>query len=152
MEALFHDKDQIIRELRKDPLINKDDNQQVNGGEIQQESSDLLQKEALLANELNTLGNLKILSNLLMEVKTNSELSELENCYYSLQSLRQKMRNNTAFLKQSFNFQQSISLYVDSLHLELVTELYEILTTGFWKITENTIQFTPCLLYTSRCV
>lgn len=143
MEALFHDKDQIIRELRKDPLINKDDNQQVNGGEIQQESSDLLQKEALLANELNTLGNLKILSNLLMEVKTNSELSELENCYYSLQSLRQKMRNNTAFLKQSFNFQQSISLYVDSLHLELVTELYEILTTGFWKITENTIQFTP---------
>lgn len=101
MEALFHDKDQIIRELRKDPLINKDDNQQVNGGEIQQESSDLLQKEALLANELNTLGNLKILSNLLMEVKTNSELSELENCYYSLQSLRQKMRNNTAFLKQS---------------------------------------------------
>ncbi|CAI1668443.1 hypothetical protein SEUBUCD646_0N00760 [Saccharomyces eubayanus] len=143
MEALFHDKDEIIRELRKDPLIIKDDNHIINGKELQQESSDLLQQEAQLANELNTLDNLKILSNLLTEVKTNLELLELENCYYSLQSLRQKMRNNTAFLKQSFNFQQSISLYVDSLHLKLVTELYEILTTGFWRITENTIQFTP---------
>lgn len=53
------------------------------------------------------------------------------------------MRNNAAYLKQSFNFQQSISTYVETLHLELVTTLYKILTNGFWKITENSIQFTP---------
>lgn len=143
MESLFDDKEEIIRELRKDPLIIKDDNQMVNGSGLELDSNDLLQQEALLANELNTLDNLKTLSILIIEVKTNLDLLELRNCYYSLQSLRKKMRNNTAFIKQSFNFQQSISSYVDTLHLELVTALYTILTGGFWKITENTIHFTP---------
>ncbi|QHS75670.1 Dsl1p [Saccharomyces paradoxus] len=145
MESFFPDKGEIIRELLKDPLIIKDDSKRINGSELQLDSSDLLQREALLANELNILDNLKTLSNLIKEVKANLHLLELENCYYSLQSLRKKMRNNAAFLKQSFNFQQSISIYVDTLHLELVTALYKILTNGFWKITENSIQFTSTL-------
>ncbi|EJS42064.1 dsl1p [Saccharomyces arboricola H-6] len=143
MEALSHNKDEIIRELRKDPLVIKSDNQKINSGELKLDSSELLRQEATLANELNTLDNLKALSTLIVEVKTNLDLLELENCFYSLQSLRTKMRKNTAFLKQSFNFQQSVSSYVDTLHLELVNALHKILTTGFWKITENSIQFTP---------
>ena len=143
MESLFPNKGEIIRELLKDPLILKNDSKRSNGSELELDSSDLLQREAILANELNILDNLKTFLNLIKEVKTNLNILELENCYYSLQSLRKKMRNNAAYLKQSFNFQQSISTYVDTLHLELVTTLYKILTNGFWKITENSIQFTP---------
>ncbi|CAI4035866.1 hypothetical protein SMKI_14G0750 [Saccharomyces mikatae IFO 1815] len=142
MEPLYHEKGEIIHELLKDPLIIEHDNQMINSSELDFNINDLLQQEALLANELNVLDNLKTLSNLILEVKTNLNLLELENCYYSLQSLRKKMRRNSAFLKQSFNFQQSISSYIDTLHLELVTTLYNILSNGFWRITESSIQFT----------
>lgn len=63
----------------------------------------LMMKEEQLSSQLHDLNNLKILSGLLIEFKTNFELLELENCFYSLQSIRKRINgnNNSSFLKQS---------------------------------------------------
>lgn len=99
----------------------------------------LMMKEEQLSSQLHDLNNLKILSGLLIEFKTNFELLELENCFYSLQSIRKRINgnNNSSFLKQSFHFQRSVAVYVDTMHSTLIDKIFEIITTKFWQINDT---------------
>lgn len=102
----------------------------------------ILEKEETLSSELHDLNSLKAISNLVLEFKTNLDLLELENCYYSLQNIRKKIHdNNHILVKQSFHFQRSLSVYVDSLHVQLIEKIYEIVSQGFWDIQSDSYKF-----------
>ncbi|CCF58034.1 hypothetical protein KAFR_0D03860 [Kazachstania africana CBS 2517] len=108
------------------------------------EMNKILEEESKLSEELRDLTKLKTISSLLKEVNVNFELLEFENCYYSLKSLRSKLtENNSVFIKQTYRFQRSTALYIDSLHSKLIDSIHEVITTKFWNITSNTIKFNP---------
>ena len=129
----------IVASLSKDPIFNS---HELDANAIDIDVNRIMETESELSSELYDLNNLKVLSSLIREFNTNLELLEFENCYYSLQNLRKKIsENNEAFIKQSFHFQRSVVVYVDSLHTKYVNTIHDIITTGFWKISSHSIKF-----------
>lgn len=143
IDAILTDRRGILRALENDPLLTENHNDL--SDDFKMDSDGILKKEAELSRELRELNSLKTVQALILEFKTNLELLELENCYYSLKSLRAKLHDNAFIINQSFLFQQSIVTYVDELHLNMVEKVYDIITNGFWQITEDSIKFTQDL-------
>ncbi|SMN19739.1 similar to Saccharomyces cerevisiae YNL258C DSL1 Peripheral membrane protein needed for Golgi-to-ER retrograde traffic [Maudiozyma saulgeensis] len=139
MESNIIEENRIITSIANDPIFAKDD---VDTRSSNLDVNHILETESQLSSQLHDLKNLKVLASLIKEFNTNLELLELENCYYSLQNLRKKLKeNNEAFIKQSFHFQKSVVTYVDSLHVEFINKLYDIFSQGFWNITDDSIRF-----------
>lgn len=139
MDSTIIEEDRIIASIANDPVFTEDD---IDTTTQTLDVNHILETESQLSSQLHDLKNLKILSSLMNEFNTNLGLLEFENCYYSLKNLRKKInQNNEAFIKQSFHFQKSVVTYVDSLHLQLVSTIYDIFSTGFWNITKDKIQF-----------
>ena len=139
MDSTIIEEDRIIASIANDPVFTEDD---IDTTTQTLDINHILETESQLSSQLHDLKNLKILSSLMNEFNTNLGLLEFENCYYSLKNLRKKInQNNEAFIKQSFHFQKSVVTYVDSLHLQLVSTIYDIFSTGFWNITKDKIQF-----------
>ena len=128
----------IVASLSKDPIFNGDELDSTTDIDVNR----IMETESQLSSELYDLNNLKVLSSLIKEFNTNLELLEFENCYYSLQNLRKKISdNNAAFIKQSFHFQRSVVVYIDSLHAKYINTIHEIISSGFWCVSSDAIKF-----------
>ncbi|CCH58355.1 hypothetical protein TBLA_0A05620 [Henningerozyma blattae CBS 6284] len=92
------------------------------------------QEDTQLSNDLYELNKLKTITSLIMEFKTNYELMEYENCYYSLQNLRKKIHENEPILVKNYHLKQSLSSYADGLHVQLIEAIHSLVSKGFWKI------------------
>lgn len=139
-------KDELLESLGKDPLLANDkESKDDNDDDSPVDYENILRKESLLSQELHDLNSMRSISGLIMEFKANFELLELENCYYSLQNLRKKLRDTSSLTKQSFSFQQAVFSHVDSMHLDLVSKLYEIISQWFWEANEKSVQFKQVL-------
>lgn len=136
-------REEIIGSLRTDPLLKSGKDEQGNENSASIDYDSILRKDFLLSQQLHDATSLRSISGLILEFKANFELVEFENCYYSLQSLRKKLRENSCISKQSFSFQQSVLSHVDAMHLQLVEKLLEIMSQGFWQVTDDTITFRP---------
>ncbi|CCD25729.1 Dsl1p NDAI_0F04110 [Naumovozyma dairenensis CBS 421] len=163
LEALLSNKDELISSIKDDLLLLQNKNNITTTGNDAEDDlnvskmdktpdvNTILTKETQLATELHDLQQLKTISSLIMEFKTNFELFELENCFYSLQSLRKQIgtitinNNNPSFARQNYHFQRSVIVYIDSLHLDLISRIFEIITLKFWNITSESISFNPKL-------
>lgn len=137
--SMLANRDQIVRQLANDPLLKNEELTET--GNV---STDvILKREKELNNELHEFTSLKTVSGLILEFKTNLQLLELENCFYSLQALHKKLHSNSAIINRSFGLQRSIATYVDNMHLDLVQALFATLKDTFWKVTEDSIAFEP---------
>ncbi|CAR28976.1 ZYRO0F16302p [Zygosaccharomyces rouxii] len=135
-------KAEILESLGKDPLlVNEKESKSDNKDDTPVDFEGILKRESSLNQELHDLASLRSISGLIMEFKANFELLELENCYYSLQNLRKKLRDTSSLTKQSFSFQQSVFSHVDTMHLQLVGKLYEIISQWFWQVNGDSITF-----------
>lgn len=135
-------KAEILESLGNDPLlVNEKESKSDKQDNFSVDYEGILRKESFLNEELHDLASLRSISGLIMEFKANFELLELENCYYSLQNLRKKLRDTSSLTKQSFSFQQSVFSHVDIMHLQLVSKLYEIISQWFWQVNEDVITF-----------
>lgn len=129
----------LMQKIADDPIFNENE---VDANSPNLDVNHIIQSESQLSSQLHDLKRLKVLSGLIKEFNTNLDLLEFENCYYSLQNLRKKLHeNNEAFIKQSFHFQRSVAMYIDTLHLNLIETIYEIISAGFWNITDTSIGF-----------
>ncbi|GAV48499.1 hypothetical protein ZYGR_0V00110 [Zygosaccharomyces rouxii] len=135
-------KAEILEYLGNDPLlVGEKKSKSDNKDDFPVDYESILKRESSLNQELHDLTSLRSISGLIMEFKANFELLELENCYYSLQNLRKKLRDTSSLTKQSFSFQQSVFSHVDTMHLQLVGKLYEIISQWFWEVKDDTITF-----------
>lgn len=129
-------KEYVVQSLLNDPNFIKEQNQ-----ESSLDEGSLLAKDSQLSEELHDLIELKTVSSLIKESQVNYELFELENCYYSLLNLNKKLKSNHAFLKQSVHFQRSVAIFVDNLHTKLISSMFDIMETGFWNVSDNSVEF-----------
>ncbi|QLQ78769.1 hypothetical protein HG537_0B01180 [Torulaspora globosa] len=137
ISSILGNRDEIARRLDNDPLLRKNED----GESLKIDLEAILRREKELSNELHDFTALKTIPGLILEFKTNLQLLELENCFYSLQALRRKLHANFSIINRSFGLQRSIMTYVDNMHLELVNTLFATLKDGFWKINADAIEF-----------
>lgn len=142
ISLLLNDKSALIQELKNDVLVQS---HYKHGEEQTLSTNELLKKEGQFSKKLQDLHSVRSIPGLLMEVETNLELLELENCYYSLKTLRRKLNDNAAIINNSFGLQQSIARYVDNLHLKLVDMIYQLCFQGFWKMDNESITFSKTI-------
>ncbi|KAL3233896.1 Protein transport protein DSL1 [Nakaseomyces bracarensis] len=136
-------KEYVVQSLLNDPAFSKEfksDNASLDEGS-------LLATDSQLSDELRDLIELKTVSSLIRESQVNYELLELENCYYSLLNLNKKLKVNHAFLKQSVHFQRSVAVFVDNLHAKLISSIYEIMDTAFWRVSDHSVEFKESIEY-----
>ncbi|AQZ18986.1 DSL1 (YNL258C) [Zygosaccharomyces parabailii] len=136
-------KENVLASLKDDPLLTGAQDEETNKDPATLDYDAILRKESCLNQQLHDLSSLRSVSGLIMEFKANFELLEFENCYYSLQSLRKKLRDNAAINKQGVSFQQSVLAHADAMHSQLVHKFYEIITQHFWQVTDESIAFEP---------
>lgn len=136
-------KDSVLASLKDDPLLTGAKDELTNKDPATLDYDAILRKDSRLSQQLHDLSSLRSVSGLIMEFKANFELLEFENCYYSLQSLRKKLRDNAAINKQGVSFQQSVLAHTDAMHSQLVHKFYEIITQHFWQVTDESIAFEP---------
>lgn len=140
---ILADRDGILRQLEDDPILKND----LVAGSPPMDTDAILKRETELSSELRDLNSLKTISSLILEFRTNLELFEFENCFYSLKHLRRKLHDDTTLSRQSYGLQRSVITYVDNLHLDLVSSISSILDNGFWKSDKDSISFRqsiPC--------
>ncbi|EDO19082.1 hypothetical protein Kpol_2000p49 [Vanderwaltozyma polyspora DSM 70294] len=138
------DKERLLQLLRNDPLLSLNDDVEITE-KIDLEG--LLKLDASLTEELHVLNSLKTIPSLILEFKANMEYLELENCYYSLQNLRKKLKENDTLVRQNIRLQQSVATYVDSLHVQLVDKLFDLISNHFWNFKEHTISHKDEIVY-----
>ncbi|CAL9733123.1 protein transport protein Dsl1p [Monosporozyma unispora] len=137
------DRQAVLEAVSKDPILsttqNKNDSKPVhNIDDLLRLNNDIIAQDETLTAQLEDLTKLKTFRDLVMEFNANLELYEFENCYYSLKSLRNKIKNyNLILLRQSFHFQRSLMKYIDSMHLRLIDSIYKLLFENFWIIEDN---------------
>lgn len=136
-------KDNVLASLKDDPLLTGAKHEGTNKDPATLDYDAILRKESRLSQQLHDLSSLRSVAGLIMEFKANFELLEFENCYYSLLSLRKKLRDNAAINKQGVSFQQSVLAHADAMHSQLVHKFYEIITQHFWQVTDESIAFAP---------
>lgn len=106
------------------------------------ENANLSVQDNELTKKLDDLNKLKTFRDLIMEFNANLELFEFENCYYSLKTLRNKVKSyNTILSRQSYSFQRSVMKYIDLMHLRLVENIYKLLLEQFWIIDNKDCKF-----------
>lgn len=132
---LLGDNDKLLRELKNDKLLEEYLNSNRENGH---NSSDILSREQELSKELHELSRLRSIPGLVLEIETNLELQEFENCYQSLKTLRKKLYENEFILNKSFGLQQSVSRFVDGLHVKFVHQVHEVCK-AFWKVQDDLI-------------
>ncbi|KAK5959824.1 Dsl1p PWA37_002889 [Arxiozyma heterogenica] len=148
--SLGLDTQTILELISKDPLLctastqneknnnsNNDDNYTGSSkvDDLIKENTNLLNQDNELTIKLDDLNKLKTFRDLIMEFNANLELFEFENCYYSLKTLRNKLKSyKTILSRQSYSFQRSIMKYIDMMHLRLIENIYKLLFEKFWVI------------------
>ena len=148
--SLGLDTQTILESISKDPLLcttserNEEDNDNNNNdscsrnfkvADLIKENTDLLVQDNELTVKLDDLNKLKTLRDLIMEFNANLELFEFENCYYSLRTLRNKVKSyNTILTRQSYSFHRSVMKHIDQMHLKLIENIYKLLFEKFWVI------------------
>lgn len=137
ISSLLANKDQLVQKLSSDPLLQNNHG----GRSLEIDIETILERDTELSHELHEFTNLKTVSGLILEFKTNLQLLELENCFYSLQALHKRLQANSGIISKSFGLQRSIVTYVDNMHLALVNTLLTTLEDGFWKLRKDSISF-----------
>lgn len=143
--AFLVNKEAIIQAIANDPLLSLND--AIAGDEQTSSLADIIHADGQLTAELHELNSLKTVPSLIMEFKANWDYLELENCYYSLKNLRKKLRDNELLIKQNIMLKQSLATYVDSMHVQYIEKLYDLITTCFWEIDEISITFKNSVTY-----
>lgn len=134
---ILADRSEILHQLEDDPVLINDELREP----LKIDTDSILKREMGLTRELREYTALKTIPSLVLEFKTNLQLLEFENSFYSLQTLRKKLRDFSEIISQSYGLQRSVATYVDNMHLDLVTSLYSILNDGFWKIGSDFVSF-----------
>lgn len=137
IEKILADRNGILHQLEDDPVLINDELREPS----KIDTDAILKREMGLSRELREYTALKTVPSLVLEFKTNLHLLEFENSFYSLQTLRKKLRDFSEILSQSYGLQRSVATYVDNMHLDLVNSLYSILNDGFWKIGSDFVSF-----------
>lgn len=135
--TILSDPGKILQQLEDDPALKSDGGDRSPGVDTEA----IFKRETELTRELREFTALKTVPALILEFRTNLELLEFENCFYSLQTLRRKLRDNSAIIGQSYGLQRSVATYVDKMHLDLVDALHSVLVDGFWTIGDDSITF-----------
>lgn len=143
ISSILGNRNEIARQVGDDPLFKNNGD----GESLEIGTEAILRRERELSDELHDFMALKTVSGLILEFKTNLQLLEFENCFYSLQSLRRKLHANAAIINRSFGLQRSIVTYVDNMHLDLVNTLFGTLKDGFWKISADGVDFQPTVTH-----
>ena len=152
--SLGLDRQTILESISKDPLllktfkqdgeVNENDNcsNVHNLNDLIKENTALLTQDNQFTTELDDLNKLKTFRDLIMEFNANLELSEFENCYYSLRTLRNKINSyNTTLSRQSYSFQRSFMKYINLMHLRLLEGIHKLLFEKFWVIDNKDCKF-----------
>ncbi|CAL9738601.1 protein transport protein Dsl1p [Monosporozyma servazzii] len=157
ISTLGLDRQTVLEAVSKDPILssthNTDDNKSIhNLDHLLKLNNEILTQDETLTTQLDDLTKLKTFRDLVMEFNANLELDEFENCYYSLKSLRNKIKDyNFILLRQSFHFQRSLMKYIDAMHSRLIDNIYKLLFEKFWIIEENkSIEFNSTITVDSN--
>lgn len=134
---ILADRNGILHQLEDDPVLINDELRDPS----KIDTDAILKRERELSRELREYTALKAVPSLALEFKTNLQLLEFENSFYSLQTLRKKLRDFSEIISQSYGLQRSVATYVDNMHLDLVNSLYSILNDSFWKIGSDFVSF-----------
>lgn len=135
INVLLEDLDSLAAAIESDPNFRPYEKASTQNTNI----DELIKKDAELSGQLSVLTSLKVVSAFIDEFKTNYDLWELENCYYSLQNMHKKLET-IDLSNLSLRFQESLSTYIDSLHADLVDRIKDLLG-KFWSIDRHKIQY-----------
>ncbi|CUS24344.1 LAQU0S15e02388g1_1 [Lachancea quebecensis] len=136
LNHILSDQDAILASIESDP------NLKIAGSAAEEKPNDIqdiLNKDAELSKRLSALEELKLVANLIDEFKANFDLWELENCYYSLQSLRKRLEKVDMSLFP-VQFQGLLKMHIDSLHVDLLSRIDKVMR-QFWDISAKSVTF-----------
>ncbi|SCU96772.1 LADA_0H02674g1_1 [Lachancea dasiensis] len=139
LEKIVCDQERILESIEKDSNLALRDNE---SKVLHQQVTDvprLLAHDAGLSKQLGTYQGLSVISDLLDEFSVNFQLWELENCFHSLHNVHRRLQNLDSGTLP-LQFQESLKLHVNTLHLDLLTRCEEVMQ-QMWTIESDSITF-----------